>query len=125
MHLRAFLVLREVAEYLAGQNLDVDVETVSLAQHFPRFADYFPFPMSPTRQFTSSRTQENFLSCRSIEEFEGVGTYSLCSRCICFRVNSLLMNNKIGTYCNSLCMIIGMYINSSVYYHTTTMCSYE
>lgn len=36
MHLRAFLVLREVAEYLAGQNLDVDVETVSLAQHFPR-----------------------------------------------------------------------------------------
>ncbi|KAF9454395.1 hypothetical protein P691DRAFT_656154 [Macrolepiota fuliginosa MF-IS2] len=28
--------LREVAEYLAGQNLSVDVETVTLAQHFPR-----------------------------------------------------------------------------------------
>lgn len=28
--------LREVAEYLAGQSLSVDVETVTLAQHFPR-----------------------------------------------------------------------------------------
>jgi len=28
--------LREVAEFLAGQTLDVDVETVSFAQHFPR-----------------------------------------------------------------------------------------
>jgi len=28
--------LREVAEFLAGQTLTVDVETVSLAQHFPR-----------------------------------------------------------------------------------------
>lgn len=34
--LRSDALLREVAEYLAGQNLDVDVETVSLAQHFPR-----------------------------------------------------------------------------------------
>jgi len=30
--------LREVAEFLAGQTLDVDVETVNLAQHFPRKA---------------------------------------------------------------------------------------
>ncbi|KAH8104084.1 ubiquitin-related domain-containing protein [Cristinia sonorae] len=30
--------LREVAEFLAGQTLSVDVETVSLAQHFPRKA---------------------------------------------------------------------------------------
>lgn len=30
------LALREVAEFLAGQRLEVDVETVSLAQHFPR-----------------------------------------------------------------------------------------
>ncbi|KXN86190.1 UBX domain-containing protein 1 [Leucoagaricus sp. SymC.cos] len=29
-------LLREVAEYIAGQNLAVDVETVTLAQHFPR-----------------------------------------------------------------------------------------
>ncbi|KAF8166638.1 DNA-binding protein [Mycena galopus ATCC 62051] len=28
--------LREVAEFLAGQSLSVDVETISLAQHFPR-----------------------------------------------------------------------------------------
>ncbi|KAF7345347.1 hypothetical protein MVEN_01552300 [Mycena venus] len=28
--------LREVAEFLAGQNMAVDVETVSFAQHFPR-----------------------------------------------------------------------------------------
>jgi len=28
--------LREVAEFLAGQTLTVDVETVSFAQHFPR-----------------------------------------------------------------------------------------
>ncbi|KAJ3561595.1 hypothetical protein NP233_g10098 [Leucocoprinus birnbaumii] len=28
--------LREVAEYIAGQNLAVDVDTVTLAQHFPR-----------------------------------------------------------------------------------------
>jgi UBX domain-containing protein 1/4 len=30
------LGLREVAEYLAGQTLTVDVETVTLTQHFPR-----------------------------------------------------------------------------------------
>lgn len=30
--------LREVAEFLAGQTLSVDVETVAFAQHFPRFA---------------------------------------------------------------------------------------
>jgi hypothetical protein len=29
--------LREVAEFLAGQTLSVDVETVSFAQHFPRY----------------------------------------------------------------------------------------
>lgn len=29
--------LREVAEYLAGQTLSVDVETVNFAMHFPRF----------------------------------------------------------------------------------------
>lgn len=28
--------LREVAEFLAGQTLSVDVETVSFTQHFPR-----------------------------------------------------------------------------------------
>lgn len=32
------VALREVAEYLASQNPDVDVETVTLAQHFPRYA---------------------------------------------------------------------------------------
>ena len=30
------IALRAVAEYLAGQTLAVDVETVTLAQHFPR-----------------------------------------------------------------------------------------
>jgi len=30
------LALREVAEFLAGQTLSVDVDTVSFAQHFPR-----------------------------------------------------------------------------------------
>ncbi len=30
------LALREVAEFLAGQTLSVDVETVMFAQHFPR-----------------------------------------------------------------------------------------
>jgi hypothetical protein len=29
--------LREVAEILAGQTLSVDVDTVSFAQHFPRY----------------------------------------------------------------------------------------
>ena len=33
--------LREVAEYLAGQTLSVDVETVTFAMHFPRFVDIF------------------------------------------------------------------------------------
>ena len=28
--------LREVAEFVAGQTLTVDVETVTFAQHFPR-----------------------------------------------------------------------------------------
>lgn len=32
-----FTALREVAEYLAGQTLTVDVETVNFAMHFPRF----------------------------------------------------------------------------------------
>ena len=35
------VALREVAEYLAGQTLAVDVETVSFAMHFPRFFDAF------------------------------------------------------------------------------------
>jgi hypothetical protein len=35
------LALREVAEFLAGQTLTVDVETVSFAQHFPRRVDPF------------------------------------------------------------------------------------
>ena len=29
--------LREVAEYLAGQNMNVDVESVSFATQFPRY----------------------------------------------------------------------------------------
>jgi len=33
--------LREVAEYIAGQSLSVDVETVTLAQHFPRYDRFF------------------------------------------------------------------------------------
>jgi len=36
-HVGAFTALREVAEYLAGQTLAVDVETVNFAMHFPRF----------------------------------------------------------------------------------------
>ena len=36
-----FIALREVAEYLAGQTLAVDVETVNFAMHFPRFFDIF------------------------------------------------------------------------------------
>jgi len=32
--------LREVAEYLAGQSLSVDVDTVKLAQHFPRYVRF-------------------------------------------------------------------------------------
>ena len=34
-----FAALREVAEYLAGQTLVVDVETVNFAMHFPRSFD--------------------------------------------------------------------------------------
>ena len=34
-----FIALREVAEYLAGQTLSVDVETINFAMHFPRFLD--------------------------------------------------------------------------------------
>lgn len=30
------LALREVAEYIAGQSLTVDVDTVTITQHFPR-----------------------------------------------------------------------------------------
>jgi hypothetical protein len=30
------IALSEVAEFLAGQSLEVDVETVALTQHFPR-----------------------------------------------------------------------------------------
>jgi len=32
----SFTALREVAEFLAGQSLDVNVDTVTFAQHFPR-----------------------------------------------------------------------------------------
>lgn len=32
-----FLALREVAEFLAGQSLAIDVDTVTLAQQFPRY----------------------------------------------------------------------------------------
>ena len=35
------LALREVAEFLAGQTLAVDVETVTFAQHFPRCVTLF------------------------------------------------------------------------------------
>jgi hypothetical protein len=35
------VALREVAEYLAGQVLAVDVETVTFAMNFPRFVDVF------------------------------------------------------------------------------------
>lgn len=38
---RVPLALREVAEFLAGQTLSVDVETVSFAQHFPRQGSLF------------------------------------------------------------------------------------
>ena len=38
-----FTALREVAEYLAGQTLAVDVETVSFAMHFPRFVNPFSY----------------------------------------------------------------------------------
>jgi hypothetical protein len=31
------LALREVAEYIAGQSLSVDVDTVTITQHFPRY----------------------------------------------------------------------------------------
>jgi len=34
--LRSDATLREVAEYIAGQSLSVDVDTVTIAQHFPR-----------------------------------------------------------------------------------------
>lgn len=40
-----YIALREVAEFLAGQVLAVDVETVSFAQHFPRFAICSPFQL--------------------------------------------------------------------------------
>jgi hypothetical protein len=33
----AVAALREVAEFLAGQTLSVDVDTVNFAQHFPRY----------------------------------------------------------------------------------------
>jgi hypothetical protein len=76
-----FSALREVAEYLAGQNLDVDVETVSLAQHFPRFLDpYPPFPYIPDTTVQIPRMQESFLSGRFIKELEGARAYSLCSK---------------------------------------------
>lgn len=39
------LALREVAEFLAGQTLSVDVETVSFAQHFPRQGNLFNIPI--------------------------------------------------------------------------------
>jgi hypothetical protein len=37
-------VLREAAEYLAGQVLTVDVETITFAMNFPRFVAHFAFP---------------------------------------------------------------------------------
>ena len=43
IHDDAFVALREVAEYLAGQTLSVDVETVNFAMSFPRFLDAFRF----------------------------------------------------------------------------------
>jgi hypothetical protein len=52
------LALREVAEYLAGQTLAVDVETVSLAQHFPRFVSFSGSGLS-TRTFSAGKYLPN------------------------------------------------------------------
>jgi hypothetical protein len=41
-----FLALREVAEFVAGQSLTVDVDTVTFTQHFPRCV-FYPSNLSP------------------------------------------------------------------------------
>lgn len=38
------VALREVAEFLAGQVLAIDVETVTFAQHFPRYVQPIVHP---------------------------------------------------------------------------------
>ena len=86
VYLTHFSALREVAEYLAGHNLDVDVETVSFAQHFPRFLD--PYPPFSDATIQIPRLQENFLSGRFIKDLERARAYSLC----CKFIYSLLMS---------------------------------
>ena len=50
-HDGASTALREVAEYLAGQTLAVDVETVNFAMHFPRFFSEFFFRVHLTDEW--------------------------------------------------------------------------
>jgi len=65
-------VLREVAEYLAGQTLSVDVETVSFAQHFPRLESWYLFP----NDLHFSFVQESFYTSRFFQDVERSRTHT-------------------------------------------------
>ena len=71
---RDVTVLREVAEFLAGQTLSVDVETVSLAQHFPRLEVRYRFPNDLRVPFV----QESFYTSRFFQDVERTRTHTFC-----------------------------------------------
>jgi len=57
------LALREVTEFLAGQTLSIDVETVSFVQHFPRQCScFFMCAWLLTASLFFIILQKNFLS---------------------------------------------------------------
>jgi hypothetical protein len=80
---RVTAALREVAEFLAGQTLDVDVETVSFAQHFPRQVDVLPH-----HHIVSwlSLLQKNFLSRRLFANTERSWLDTI--RCMCLTISN-------------------------------------
>ena len=65
-------MLREVAEFLAGQTLSVDVETVSLAQHFPRLESLYRLP----NYLHVSFVQESFYTSRFFQDVERTWTHT-------------------------------------------------
>lgn len=69
------LALREVAEFLAGQTLTVDVETVSLALQYPR-QNFSYISLSLCLTFSLFLAQKNLYSIRFFEKSEGARPYS-------------------------------------------------
>ena len=63
-----FLALREVAEYIAGQSLSIDVDTVTITQHFPRCV--IPPSCKPVglADINFESLKESIFTCRFLQD---------------------------------------------------------